>query len=178
MASSSFNRYFQDLSMKHHCPFCSHVAISSSKLEIHKRIHTGEKPYVCNVCSRSFNQKPNLKRHYLSHTGERRFLCVSCNQKFSTKVSLKIHKCVYLSTVWKRQFVMCIFLVHIILIEISFLKLFSYGAVAFVTALDYCICILLIKYFFHCTGVNFVSVLIEYCMYLFFSQWTTCCKSL
>ena len=53
------------------CKYCDKTFLCMSKLEIHKRVHTLEKPYKCSVCDKSFNIKGNLKRHILSHNGKK-----------------------------------------------------------------------------------------------------------
>ena len=48
------------------CGDCGMSFQFKSHLEIHHRIHTGIKPYVCEVCQKRFAQKNNLKTHFLS----------------------------------------------------------------------------------------------------------------
>ncbi|XP_035316315.1 zinc finger protein 54 isoform X1 [Cricetulus griseus] len=39
------------------------------------KIHTGKKPYKCNICDKSFTQCSNLKAHQRIHTGEKPYKC-------------------------------------------------------------------------------------------------------
>merc|ERR1719154_1059143 len=43
------------------CTICDKVFGTAPRLKRHKVIHTGDKPYSCDLCESSFNQKANLK---------------------------------------------------------------------------------------------------------------------
>lgn len=49
------------------CSVCMKTFISFSDLVRHTRIHTGERPFVCNICGHAFHQKCTLKRHLKVH---------------------------------------------------------------------------------------------------------------
>ncbi|XP_067637595.1 zinc finger protein 431-like isoform X2 [Eurosta solidaginis] len=73
------------------CDICGNHFKTKSVLNMHKLIHTGEKPHKCDLCEKRFIQATNLRQHMRTHTGEKPHKCRYCERCFATKSVLNKH---------------------------------------------------------------------------------------
>ncbi|XP_029950165.1 zinc finger protein 135-like isoform X2 [Salarias fasciatus] len=74
------------------CSYCGKAFNRPKKVEIHQRVHTGEKPFHCSTCGKTFSEAGNLRKHQRVHTGEKPYRCSLCGRGFAWIRNLKTHQ--------------------------------------------------------------------------------------
>ena len=57
-----------------------------------KRVHEGQKDYLCDDCGKGFKTSSSLQIHYRQHTGEKPIMCTECGFRCRQPNSLNWHK--------------------------------------------------------------------------------------
>ena len=55
------------------CRYCGKGFATKQRLERHERIHTGVRPYVCEICSKAFTQKEHKNYHLVTIHKDKNF---------------------------------------------------------------------------------------------------------
>ncbi|KAI1707087.1 zinc-finger double domain-containing protein [Ditylenchus destructor] len=75
------------------CDICGKLLRYPSKIEEHRRSHTGEKPFPCLHCDKRFTQKGALRCHERLHTGEKPYPCRwECGRSFVSASARLMHE--------------------------------------------------------------------------------------
>ena len=88
---------------KYQCTECGKCCRSNTDLAIHRRSHSGEKPFECSVCGNRFSRARDLVVHSRIHSGKiqcnsnskRLYQCRYCLMLFETYVHLNCHVCIH-----------------------------------------------------------------------------------
>ncbi|XP_013794140.1 ras-responsive element-binding protein 1-like [Limulus polyphemus] len=74
------------------CPLCEEVVDSSHSFTFHIRQHNpNDHSRTCRVCGKTLSSTSSLDRHMLVHSGERPFKCKVCNMAFTTNGNMHRH---------------------------------------------------------------------------------------
>jgi len=63
MAGINSQIIFDEFQIKYSCEVCRKPFVTEKALKMHENIHTGAKPYTCQVCGKAFNHISNRQRH-------------------------------------------------------------------------------------------------------------------
>ncbi|CAG0902032.1 unnamed protein product [Darwinula stevensoni] len=81
------------------CDQCNYKTYSQSKLmNLHKRIHSSERPYLCDTCGKGFKTNKQLRSHKTVHQDKKvskrlsSRQCDLCQRVFSDKRMLRMHR--------------------------------------------------------------------------------------
>lgn len=78
------------------CEYCGYRTRIRGNLRVHKRRHTGEKPFSCNICNATFAARYQLTTHNERHIDtklrRKRHMCEDCNLGFLSSRALYHHR--------------------------------------------------------------------------------------
>ena len=82
-----------DGNITYKCKECGIVFDKKWSMNVHIRVHTGDRPYVCEVpeCGANFARPQNLWRHHKTHSQEKPHSCPICSKAFCERKDMMNH---------------------------------------------------------------------------------------
>ncbi|KAK8778873.1 hypothetical protein V5799_019798 [Amblyomma americanum] len=75
------------------CTYCPYSSDDRSHVVMHERMHTGERPFVCQFCKKSYQRLFGLKHHLQKvHGAKGQQQCADCAQCFPSSATLFYHR--------------------------------------------------------------------------------------
>lgn len=74
------------------CDICNYMTFSIGNLDLHKRKHTGERPFACPSCDKRFTRVAHLNQHVKLHANDFEMHCNMCGRGFSEEKELLRHE--------------------------------------------------------------------------------------
>lgn len=74
------------------CDICNYMTFSIGNLDLHKRKHTGERPFACPSCDKRFTRVAHLNQHVKLHANDFEMHCNMCGRGFSEERELLRHE--------------------------------------------------------------------------------------
>ncbi|XP_055905612.1 serendipity locus protein H-1 [Eupeodes corollae] len=96
LGSMWMHRKIHSDNKKYGCDICGQKFVQKINLTHHQRVHTAEKPYECAECPKRFQERSHLQRHQKYHAQTRPFRCEKCGKMYKTERCLKVHNLVHL----------------------------------------------------------------------------------
>lgn len=88
------SEYINKSDENYKCPQCTYQTHLRSRFLRHLNVHTGVKPFQCDICNKPFREKHNLKLHIkTTHevTREKHYKCPQCSFRTYHKHNLRQH---------------------------------------------------------------------------------------
>ncbi|CAG5134029.1 unnamed protein product [Candidula unifasciata] len=74
---------------------CEYSTDKFQQLVSHRRQHSDQRPFVCDICLMAFRNMSNLYQHLKIHSDEKKFECPECGHSFRLKNTLVQHMVIH-----------------------------------------------------------------------------------